>query len=210
MDGPARVVLWLAALALGETIVITGATTSELELDLARLVAFGLAFLATAAMWWIYFNYVARIAQRRLELSPNRTKLARGGYTYLHVLMVAGVIVSAVGDELVIAHPTEVLPGPEIAAVVAGPAIYLLAHVFFRFRMAGSLGRKRLSGALACLAIGVVGAFVPALVLSALLVAVLAAVIGSEYAAAARRNARGEPSPLECLEASAAAQDLEP
>ena len=197
-------------IALGETIVITGATTSELELDPARLVAFGMAFLATAAMWWLYFNYVARIAQRRLELSPDRTTLARDGYTYLHVLMVAGVIVSAVGDELVIAHPTEVLPGSEVAAVVAGPAIYLLAHVLFRLRMTGSLSRKRLSGALACLAVGIAGPFVPALAVSALLVAVLAAVIWAEHVTAARRSARGEPSPLERLEASAAARDLEP
>jgi low temperature requirement protein LtrA len=250
VDGPARIALWLAALAidygapfvlywvpgrprlegaswsvgtehfaerfqlfviiaLGETIVVTGATTSELDLSTARLVAFGMAFLATAALWWLYFNYVARIAQRQLELSPERTKLARDGYTYLHVVMVAGVIVSAVGDELVIAHPTEVLPGPEVAAVVAGPAIYLLAHVLFRLRMTGTLSRKRFFGALACVAVGGIGVFAPALVLEALLIAVLAAVIGAEHVAASRRSARGEPSPLERLEASVARQDHE-
>ena len=191
-------------IALGETIVVTGATTSELDLSTARLVAFGMAFLLTAALWWLYFNYVARIAQRRLELSPERTRLARDAYTYLHAVIVAGVIVSAVGDELVIAHPTEVLPAREVAAVVAGPAIYLLAHVLFRLRMTGSLSRKRLLGALACLAIGGVGAFVPALVVAALVIAALAAVIGAEHVAAARRSARGEPSPLERLETSPA------
>ena len=196
-------------IALGETIVVTGATTSALDLSTARLVAFGMAFLSTAALWWLYFNYVARIAQRRLELSSDRTRLARDAYTYLHVLMVAGVIVSAVGDELVIAHPTEVLPAREIATVVAGPAIYLLAHALFRLRMTGSLSRKRLLGALACLAIGGVGAFVPALVVAALVIAVLAAVIGAEHVAAARRSARGEPSPLERLETSAARQEHE-
>ena len=55
--------------------MITGATTSELELDAARLAAFALAFLTTAALWWLYFNYVARIAERRLELAP---RTARG------------------------------------------------------------------------------------------------------------------------------------
>ena len=116
-------------IALGESIVLTGATTSDLELGLARMTAFALAFLASAALWWLYFTYVARIAERRLELAADRTTMARDGYTYLHVVLVAGVIVSAVGDELVIAHPTEELPWPEVAAVVAGPAIYLLAHV---------------------------------------------------------------------------------
>jgi low temperature requirement protein LtrA len=189
-------------IALGESVVITGATTSDLELDAARMTAFGLAFLGTAALWWLYFNYVARIAQRRLELAENRTTLARDAYTYLHVLMVAGVIVSAVGDELVIAHPTEELPGREIAAVVAGPALYLLAHAIFRLRMAGSLSWKRLAGALGCVAAGFVGTFAPALVVAALVVAVLAAVIGAEHVSGARRAARGEPSPLERLELS--------
>jgi low temperature requirement protein LtrA len=106
-------------LALGESIVID-ATTSELDVDTARVVALGMAFLATAALWWLYFSAVARIAQRHLELSKNRTVLARDAYTYLHVVIVAGVIVSAVGDELMIAHPMEVLPGSEVAAVVAG------------------------------------------------------------------------------------------
>jgi low temperature requirement protein LtrA len=189
-------------LALGESIVITGATTAALNLDASRLVAFGMAFLGSAALWWLYFTSVARIAQRHLELSEHRTLLARDAYTYLHVVIVAGVIVSAVGDELVIAHPTEVLSGPQIAAVVAGPAVYLLAHTLFRLRMAGSVSWKRLFGALACVAIGFIGIFTPALVVAALLILVLVAVIVSEYVAAARRNARGDPSPLEQLEAA--------
>jgi low temperature requirement protein LtrA len=197
-------------IALGETIVITGATTADLDLDTARIVAFGMAFLVTAALWWLYFTSVARIARRHLELADDRTLLARDAYTYLHVVMVAGVILSAVGDELVIAHPTEVLPAPEVAAVVGGPAIYLLAHALFRLRMTGSMSFRRLFGALACVAAGIVGLFVPALVLAGLVIAVLVAVIGSEYAAAARRRARGEPSPLERLEASAAAQNRDP
>ncbi len=192
-------------IALGESIVITGATTAGLELDAARLAAFSVAFLGTAAMWWLYFDYVARIAQRRLELSPERTRLARDGFTYLHVVMVAGVIVAAVGDELVIAHPTDELPGPEVAAVVLGPAIYLLGHAFFRLRMAGSLSWKRLAGALACIALGGIGTAVPALVLATLVLAVLVAVIVAERVAAARRHSRGEPTPLERLEGSASA-----
>jgi low temperature requirement protein LtrA len=239
--GPARVALWLAALAidygaplvfyslpgranfsatawtvstahfaerfqlfviiaLGETIVLTGATTAQLDLDAPRLAAFALAFCSTAALWWLYFDYVARIAERRLELAGDgRTRLARDGYTYLHGLMVAGVIAAAVGDELVIAHPREVLPTAEVVAVVVGPALYLLSHALFRLRMAGTLSRKRLAGAAACAAAGLVGLAVPALALAALIVAVLVSVIASEQVAAARRTARGEPSPLERL-----------
>jgi low temperature requirement protein LtrA len=190
-------------IALGESIVITGATTAGLELSASRVAAFALAFLVTAALWWLYFDYVARIAERRLELATDRTRLARDGYTYLHVVLAAGVIVSAVGDEIVIGHPLERLSAAEIAAVVAGPAIYLLGHALFRLRMAGSLSWKRFGGALACVLVGATGTVAPALVVGTLVLAVLVAVIGLERLAAARRSARGEPSPLERLEPSA-------
>jgi low temperature requirement protein LtrA len=186
-------------IALGETIVVTGATTAELDLTTARVVAFALAFLATAAFWWLYFNLVATIVQRRLALAENRTLLARDAYTYLHVVIVAGILLTAVGDELVIAHPTEELPDNEVAAVVCGPALYLLAHVALRLRVTGTIGGRRLAGALACLAIGAIGTFAPALAVAALLLGVLVAVIVGDQLAGARRRGRGEPSPLERL-----------
>lgn len=192
-------------IALGETIVLTGATTADLNLDAERLVAFTVAFLTAAAMWWLYFDYVARIAERRLALATTeRTKLARDGYTYLHVVMIAGVIVSAVGDELTIAHPGEVLPAREVAVVVAGPALYLLAHALFRLRMAGTVSVKRLGGALACVAVGFTGSFAPGLVVATLVLAVLAAVIAAEQVSGRRRARRGQPSPLERLDGAGA------
>ena len=187
-------------IALGETIVITGATTAELHLDIARMAAFGLAFVSTAALWWLYFSYVARIAERRLELADDTTRTARDAYTYLHVLFVAGIIVSAVGDELVIAHPTDELPTPELVAVVAGPVIYLLAHVLFRLRLARSLSWRRLGAAGACVVVGLLGTVLPALAVTALLTAVLVVLIAWEDQAARIRRRRGEPSPLEHLD----------
>lgn len=187
-------------IALGESIVITGATTAELDLDASRTVAFGLAFLGSAALWWLYFNYVAGIAGRRLALAAeDRTLVARDAYTYLHVLMIAGVIVSAVGDELVIAHPEEHLHGAELAAVAAGPAIYLLAHVLFRLRMTHTVSIPRLTGSVVCVALGLIGGQMSALTLAALLFAVLVGVILWEQQRAARRRARGEPTPLQRL-----------
>ena len=171
------------------------------------MVGFALAFLATAAMWWLYFNYVAAIAQRRLETAPNRTLLARDGYTYLHVVLVAGIIVGAVGDELVIAHPTDVLPTAQVVVVVAGPAVYLLGHSLFRLVMAGSISWKRTGGAIACIPIGLIGLAVPALVLATLIVAMFVTVIVSERVAYMRRAARGEPTPMERLDAQVALQE---
>jgi low temperature requirement protein LtrA len=190
-------------IALGESVVLTGATISEAELNMATLAAFAVAFLTTAALWWLYFTYVARIAERRLEMAANRTRMARDAYTYLHVVFVAGIIVSAVGDELVIAHPSEPLAGAEVAAVVAGPAIYLLAHALFRLRLTGTVNVRRLGGAVACALVGVLAADADALVVGALVLGVLVAVLALDEAVAARRRRRGEPSPLEQLEAMA-------
>ena len=188
--------------ALGESIVITGATTSELELDRPTILAFVVAFLVSASLWWLYFNLVARIVQGHLEVAKDRTKAARDAYTYLHVLIVAGIIVSAVGDEIVIAHPSESLQGAELVAVVAGPALYLLAHVILRLRVTGTVGLRRLAGAIACVAAGFLGPYVSALSLSALLLGVLVTVITAEHLITARRSARGQPSTLERLRAS--------
>jgi low temperature requirement protein LtrA len=190
-------------IALGESVVLTGAGISETELGLATVAAFAVAFLITAALWWLYFTYVVRIAERRLELAANRTRTARDAYTYLHVVFVAGIIVSAVGDELLIAHPSEPLTGPQVAALVAGPAIYLLAHALFRLRLTGTLSTRRLAGAAGCAIAGVLAADADALVVGVLVFAILAAVIVSEHVAAARRARRGGASPLERLEATA-------
>ena len=241
-DGPARTVLWLAALALdygaplvlywvpgrsrlegatwdvgtehfaerfglfiilalGESIVLIGITTSESDLAKATIVAFIMAFLSSAAIWWLYFTSVARLGEHYLAVSEDRTTLARDGYTFLHVLFVAGIITTAVGDELVIAHPTEVLPSNEIIAVAAGPAIYLFALALFGYRLTGTLSKRKLVGTLGCVVIGFVGLFLPALIFAGLLILVLVAVIGSNYLVASRSRARGEASPMEKFEA---------
>jgi low temperature requirement protein LtrA len=171
-------------LALGESIVITGGITSGLELDEQTIAAFVMAFLASAAIWWLYFTSVAALGEHYLEVADHRTTLARDAYTYLHVVFVAGIILSAVGDELVIKHPTEILPPYEVAAVAAGPAVYLLAHTLFAHRLTGEWYRSKLLGTLACVAVGFVGLFVPALVLGGVLIVVLVAVIAAGYLAA--------------------------
>jgi low temperature requirement protein LtrA len=174
-------------IALGESIVLTGATTAELELDTATVAALAGAFLGTAALWWLYFTSIAGLAERALAQAADRTLMARDAYTYGHALIVAGIILTAVGDELVIAHPTEELPTGELIAVVAGPALYLLAQAWLRLRMTGDVSGRRLGGVLACTGAGLAGAALPAVAVGALLVAVLVGVILADRAAAARR-----------------------
>ena len=143
-------------------------------------------------MWWLYFDYAAAIAQRRLELAENRTQMARDAYTYLHVVMVAGVIVAAVGDELVIAHPDEVLHGAELVAVGRRPGDLPAARrsssaCGWRARSAasGSPARSRASPRSA------LGTSVSALALATVLLAILVAVIAAEQISGAPPAARG-------------------
>ncbi|WP_320669127.1 low temperature requirement protein A [Patulibacter defluvii] len=175
-------------IALGESIVLTGATSSELDLDLARAAAIALAFAGSAALWWLYFASVSSIAEGTLERARDRTTVARDVYTYLHVVLVAGIVVSAVGDEVVIAHPSDELPSPQLIALVAGPALYLLAQALMRWRIDRSLSRSRLLGVLACGAIGLLGSATPALVVAALLALLLAAIVVLDERARRRRR----------------------
>lgn len=112
------------------------------------------------------------------------------------------MIVSAVGQEVVIAHPTVQLNGGRLIVLVGGPALYLLAHCALRLRMTGTVSTKRLAGAAGCIAVGLLAAIVPALASAGLTVAVLLVIIGTEELTGAQRRSRGEASPQERFDAS--------
>jgi low temperature requirement protein LtrA len=151
-------------IVLGETIVVTGATASHLALTPDRTGAIIVAFLGTAVYYWLYFDEVADRAARRLATAGGeRGKLARDAFTYLHIPIVAGMLVTSVGDELVIAHPLDPLHGDELLALVAGPALYLLGHVAFELRLTGVAPRRRLVAAVVLLAITPLGTVLPVL-----------------------------------------------
>jgi low temperature requirement protein LtrA len=180
-------------IALGESIVITGATTADLALDAATTAAFAFAFLSSAALWWLYFSTVAGLNARALARSDRTVLMARDTYTYGHAVLIAGIVLSAVGDEIVIVHPTEHLAGPELIAVVAGPVVYLLAQLLVRLRHSHELSVRRSLGIGGCLVIGGVGTLesVSALVVGGLLVgALIAVVVGDMLFGSASRRAR--------------------
>jgi low temperature requirement protein LtrA len=144
-------------LALGESIVALG-VAAEPELSLGLYVAVVLGIALASAVWWIYFDVVALITERRLiqaTAGRQRNTLARDSYSYLHYPMVAGIVLSAFGLEETIAHVGEPLEWVPAFALLGGVAIYLLAHVALRLRNARTLNRQRLLVAL------VLGALVP-------------------------------------------------
>lgn len=133
-------------IALGESILITGATFSDLAWTVANVSAFVVAFVSSVAMWAVYFNIGAGRASRQIASSEDPGRLARSGYTYLHILIVAGIIVAAVGDELVLHHPGGHLDPTALAAIAGGPALYLLGNTLFKHLSAPYYPLSHLAG----------------------------------------------------------------
>jgi len=125
-------------IALGESLLVTGATFAELALSVQGVTAFVVAVLGSIAMWWVYFDTGAERAHHRIVHSSDPGRQARIAYTYLHVLIVAGVIVSAVADELVLVHPDHASDAG-ILAIIAGPWLFLLGNALFKWVMADRL-----------------------------------------------------------------------
>ncbi len=119
-------------LALGESILVLGATMSGMTWDSATLLAFAAAFAGTAAMWWIYFNIGAERAEHMFQASDDPGRVARLAYTYLHLPIVAGIIVVAAAVEWVIAHPHGHAALYVIAGTLGGPALYLIGNAAFK------------------------------------------------------------------------------
>ncbi len=175
-------------IALGESIILTGATAAGLDLDAAIVLSLVIAFVGTGALWWLYFSSISDRMGEALARSENPVLLARDAFTYGHVLIIAGIILVAVGDELVIAHPLDELGTAELLTVVAGPVLYLAAQAALRWRMTGQVSPRRLLGIGLCLVIGLIGLLgAIAVVVGGLLVAVLVLMaIGDEIAGRVR------------------------
>ena len=133
-------------IALGESILVTGATFGKLPWTATTIAAFVVAFLGSVAMWWIYFNIGAERASRHIAGSRDPGRVARLSYTYLHLPLVAGIIVAAVGDELVLAHPTGHTDAKTAAVLVGGPALYLIGNLLFKRATATSPALSHMIG----------------------------------------------------------------
>ena len=182
-------------IALGESIVVTGATASARGLTTEIVLALTVAFLGSGALWWLYFGEVAEHSRNHLAESEDPGRLARDAYTYLHLPIVAGIIMVAVADDLLVAHPTSTLSAAGIVMTVGGPAIFLAGESLFRLRMIGSVSPKRILAVIALAALGGVGTLVPALALSLAVAVVLIALSLWEYEPVrARLRARAQPS----------------
>ena len=141
-------------IALGESIVATGAGVARLPISWPIIVASTVGLALAACLWWAYFDVLAIAAERVLREAQGevRTRLARDAYSYLHLPMIAGIVLVALGMEQVLEYvgdashhalgdPLATLP---LAAMYGGVALYLLAQVAFKYRNWHTLSKPRL------------------------------------------------------------------
>ena len=126
-------------IALGESILVTGATFSGLPWTPATVAAFLVSFVGSLAMWWLYFDTTAGIGSQTIAASKDPGQLARLAYTYVHLFLVAGIIVAAVADEFVLNHPLGHAEPRTTVAVLGGVALYLTGNTLFKWAIAGRL-----------------------------------------------------------------------
>jgi low temperature requirement protein LtrA len=119
-------------IALGESIVVTGATFADLPWTLETVTAFLAAFIGAIAMWWIYFHKGAEAGSEQISRSSEPGRLARLAYTYLHMPIVAGIILAAVADELVLTHPADHSDHKTVLSAIGGPLLFLVGTILFK------------------------------------------------------------------------------
>jgi low temperature requirement protein LtrA len=167
-------------IALGESIVVTGATFADLAWTTETVSAFASAFIGSLAMWWIYFHRGAEAGSELISRSSEPGRLARLAYTYLHMPIVAGIILSAVAASLVLQHPDGHSDLNTILSAIGGPLLFLVGTILFKHTIRGWL---QLSHGAGIAALGILAWFageLSPLMLSILTTAVMILVAGWE------------------------------
>jgi low temperature requirement protein LtrA len=177
----------IVIVALGESVVAIGVGANG-DVDGGVILASVLGVAVACALWWAYFDVTAPAAARRLaevEEGSVRNRLARDGFSYLHLPMVAAIVLIALGLKNTLAHVGDRLEPETAAALVGGAALYLLAHVAFKLRALATLSVHRTVAALVLLA------FVPlaSRVDSVVAVAVVGFLLWATFALEAVRHA---------------------
>ncbi len=177
-------------IALGESIVVTGATAAEAGLTPTAVLGLVVAFLETAALWWLYFGASGEHSSAAMNASDDPGRLARDAYTYLHLPIVAGIIATAVGANLLIAEPGDPQHGVGLAMMLGGPALYLVGENLFQRRLTLKTNTKRLAVAGLLILLVPLGGHLAALFLGVIVTTLLAALAVWELRAPARDRLR--------------------
>jgi low temperature requirement protein LtrA len=167
-------------IALGEAVVVNGATFAELTWTPDNVTAFLAALVGSIAMWWIYFHRGAEAGSEMISKSAESGRVARLAYTYLHMPIVAGIILTAVADELVLKHPNGHSDLKTVVSAVGGPVLFLVGTILFKHTVRGFLQLSHGVGIIAFAALAFFASDLSPVMLSALTTAILVTVAAWE------------------------------
>ncbi len=168
-------------IALGESIIAIG-VGAGFVLGTGVIVGAALGIVVVSALWWLYFDVAAIFARRRLMQASGveQARLARDSYGYLHLLMVAGIVLFALGLKTTLGHVGEALDTVPAVGLCGGAALYLLGHIAFLFRTTGRVFRRRTVGAVVLLALIPAAVAIPSLAALGLVSTVCSLVVAYE------------------------------
>jgi low temperature requirement protein LtrA len=168
-------------IALGESIVITGATMSAMvHVGATAVAAFLVAFTGAVALWWLYFDRSADASARVMAKSDDPGALARAAYHLIHPVMVAGIIVTAAGDGKILTSPSATASADSAWLILGGPALFIAGHAAFKYAIWGHVSRSRLAGIAVLALLAAVAPVVPEIALAACAVVVVAAIAAAD------------------------------
>jgi low temperature requirement protein LtrA len=169
-------------IALGESIVIIGTTLSDKpSITVANVTAFVVAFTGSVALWWLYFDRSADAGAEAIARSDDPGRLGRSAYHFIHPVMVAGIIVGAAADDLVLSDPGKAADTAAAWMILGGPALFLAGHAAFKAVVWRHLSWPRLAGVAVLALLLTVAGSIPELALSACAAAVVIAVAARDY-----------------------------
>jgi low temperature requirement protein LtrA len=189
-----RVSLFLI-ISLGESIIVTGTAFGELELDATTLLAFLAAFASTVLMWLLFFDRAERSATEYFASHTNPGMIAQTAYTYVPYLLVAGIVLTAVADELVLQHPLGHASTWTAGLICGAAAVYLLGNAFFRRATGGPWSAPHLVGVVVVLGVFLVRDAMTPLALNWVSNGVLLAVIVGDVVVDRRARTQQQPEP---------------
>ncbi|ANJ25977.1 low temperature requirement protein A [Agromyces aureus] len=132
-------------IALGEGLLVTGFQVVDSEASVEVAIALVTAFVAAAACWWIYFDHGERVGPEAVAAHEAPARLARTAYSWVHLIIVAGIVLLGVGDKEVLAHPHERSVAAAVT-VIGGPLLFLGGTLLFRRVVEGRWMRSQLAG----------------------------------------------------------------
>jgi low temperature requirement protein LtrA len=168
-------------IALGESIVITGASLSGMEhVGGGAIAAFAVAFLGAVALWWLYFDRSASASAEVIASADDPGAVARAAYHMIHPVMVAGIIVAAAGDQKVLTAPSSAASAASAWLILGGPALFVAGHAAFKWVIWRRVSRARVAGVIALALLAALVPVLPEVALSACATVVVAAIAAAD------------------------------